>query len=537
MSSLRGEEHFDLVVIGAGPGGSAVAARASADPDLRVLVIERGPDWRVADAPPEMYAHRWIAYMGLESLARFHSMESLARKTATHEPRLYLSGQGLGGSSIINGQATLRPPLDEYDVWSDLGATRWSSQMALDLWRRIECDHDFGDTEVHGSDGPLSVERTPREEWSTLDHAFWQAACAAGYGVIDDLNGTAADGLGPIPFSRRNGQRVTANHAYLDGARERPNLTIRAETLVDRVEFDHSGSRVVGVTVVKPGGTEFISADYVVCAAGTLNTAAILLRSGIGPADDLTSLGLKVNQDLPVGRGIQDHLMFTVSADWTLPEDPDDLAQNWASCAVRYSSDIGDAPPGDMLMLPTGPLQIFDMRFPPSLAVWNLETFSRGSMRLVSTDPAVAPDVCIGMYSDERDLLRMRDGARRIVSLLDSPAFAGLRGSQRRAGVVDIELADMDDDQAVDAMLRNSTELHAHVSASAPMGAPGSERAVVDTDARVIGVDGLWISDLSICPKVTRAGTYPTAVLIGEFVADSVTSAIGIGAEPRAATG
>ncbi len=519
-----GGEAYDLIVIGAGPAGATVAARASADPDVSVLLIERGPDWRVADTPPEMHSRALISYRGLASLERFHSMDAVARKTANDELGLYLGGQGVGGSSLINGGVILRPPLDDYDRWAELGATRWSSSMALDMWRALESDRDFGDRPEHGSDGPLSVERLKREQWSTLDNAFWEASLAAGYAEVPDLNGPYADGIGPVPFGRRDGRRETANHIFLEPVRDRPNLTILADTLVDRLVLDRTGSRVAGVIAINDGHARRIAASRVVCAAGAIGTGGILLRSGIGPADELAPLGIPVHHDLPVGRRVQDHMQFVVSADWTLPEDPDDLAQSWTASAIRYSSGIGDAPAGDMLITPIGPLDVLGFRLPPALSVWCMETYSWGWLRLRSADPTVWPDVNIGLYNDERDLVRMRDGVRRIARLLESPAFDGVRGAERRAGSTRLDYPDMEDDAAVDAMLRTATDLHVHVSSCAPMGPPGSETAVVDEDARVFGVEGLWLSDLSICPKVARANTWATAMLIGAFVGDLVVT-------------
>jgi choline dehydrogenase len=474
-------ERFDVIVVGGGPAGAAVASRVSCDPDVSVLLIERGPDWRVADAPAELHSRTLISYRGIPSLERFHSMDYLARKTADHELGMYLGGQGIGGSSLINGGVVLRPPLDEYDRWAELGATRWSGAMALELWRRLEADADFGDAAVPGS----------------------------------------------VPVGRRDGQRETANHVYVEPLRDRPNVTILADALVDRVLFDASGSQVAGVVALTDGRSQPIAARRVVCAAGTIGTGGILLRSGIGPANELAALGVAVNQDLPVGRSIQDHMQFVVSADWTAPGDPDDLAQNWTSAAIRYSSGLCGAPRGDLLITPVGPFRGFEIEFRQSLSVWCLEVFSRGWLRLRSADPTVWPDVCIGMYSDERDLIRMRDGVRRIAALLDSPAFDGLRGAQRYGGSMGEPLVDVDDDAAVDAMLRAATDLQVHVSGCAPMGLRGSDTAVVDEDARVIGVEGLWVSDLSICPKVSRANTWGTAMLIGEFVGDSIVSDLG----------
>lgn len=515
---------FDLIVAGGGPAGAAVASRVSADPDVDVLLIERGPDWRVADGPPELDARALISYRGLDSLERFHAMDYVARKSADQEPGLYLGGQGLGGSSLINGGVVLRPPLDEYDRWAELGASSWSHEMALDLWRRIEADREFGHEPVHGADGPLSIERSPRECWSSLDVAFQEASLQDGYDWVEDLNGTYADGVGPIPFGRRDGHRETANHVYLEPIRDRPNLTILGDTLVDRVLLDASGARVTGAVALIGGRRERIAAGRVVCAAGTIGTGGILLRSGIGPADELGSLGIHAHQDLPVGRHVQDHMQFTMSADWSRPGDPDDLAHNWTSTAIRYSSGLCGAPPGDMLMTPIAPFRGFGLQFAGSLSVWCLEVFSRGWLRLRSADPTVSPDVCVGMYSDERDIIRMRDGARRIARLLDSPAFDELRGVQRYGGAMRKPLVDLEDDRAVDAMLRAATDLQVHVSGCAPMGLPGRENAVVDADGQVFGVDGLWIADLSICPKVSRANTWGTAMLIGEFVGDRLSS-------------
>jgi len=520
-------ETFDVIVVGGGPAGAAVASAVSVDPDGSVLLIERGPDWRVADAPPELHARTLISYRGIPSLERFHSMDYLARKSADHELGLYLGGQGIGGSSLINGGVVLRPPLDEYDRWAELGASRWSGAMALDLWRRLEADADFGEAPAHGSAGPLSIERTPREEWSALDRAFWDASLAAGYEEIHDLNGTDVDGIAPLPFGRRLGRRETANHVFVEPIRDRPNVRILGDTLVDRVLLDASGSRVTGVVAITDGRAERIAARRVVCAAGTIGTGGILLRSGIGPASELAALGIGVNQDLPVGRSVQDHMQFMVSADWTAPGDPDGLWQNWTSAAIRYSSGLCGAPSGDMLITPVGPFRGFGVEFRQSLSVWCLEVFSRGWLRLRSPDPTVWPDVCIGMYGDERDLIRMRDGVRRLAALLDSPAFDALRGAQRYGGSMGDALVDVEDDAAVDAMLRAATDLQVHVSGCAPMGLPGGETAVVDEDARVIGVEGLWVSDLSICPKVSRANTWGTAMLIGEFVGDSIVSDLG----------
>jgi len=512
--------HYDVLVVGAGPAGCAVAARMSEDPSLKVALLEQGPDWRLADAPEAMSAHGWTAYAGIEALSPFHNGGLRARHQADGPLLPYFGGRGIGGSSIINAQITLRPPLDCFDEWSRLGASRWSADMAAELWRRVEDDRDYGDRPEHGDNGRLSIERPPIEEWSWIDRTFWAAALDAGYEELEDINASVADGVGALPHGRRGGRRVTANHAYIETARSRANLHVHGDAQVDRVLLRPDATAATGVRARIAGRWQEISADHVVLSAGTIGSAGILLRTGIGPASDLHAAGVPVRHELPVGRALQDHYMLPISIEAELPDADRGRDLNLCSCALRYSSHLEGAPPGDVLLLPQSPITILGHYFPPAVAVWMFETYSRGSLRLLTSDPDDCPEVNLGLFSDERDLIRMRDGVHRASHLLDAAPFAIYGDRPRTIGATGVPLPAVEDDDALDAVIRRYAGPHAHVSCSAPMGRVGDTLTVVDADARVVGVDNLRVADLSICPSVVRAGPYPTAMMIGEFVAD-----------------
>ncbi|MGH3586017.1 MAG: GMC family oxidoreductase, partial [Pseudonocardia sp.] len=370
--------------------------------------------------------------------------------------------------------------------------------------------------------GPTPIHRMPRDGWGSTDTALAAAALAAGHTWAEDVNAPGAHGVSPYPINSRDGKRVTVNDGYLEPVREAGALTIRGGALVDRIMV--RDGRAVGVRLLADGAPVEERADLVVLCAGAVHSPAVLMRSGIGPASLLRSLGIEVLADLPVGQGLQDHPMATVA----IPLDeasaigtPDDRHTN---VCVRWTSDESGAQPLDMMYVSLNQnvlaMASADLRFGAgAFGVWLNQTWSRGSVTVSSADPRAQPEIREGMLGDERDLVRLRAGIRSLVDLARSePATAIADEPIER---VNRELMSaLDDDARLDDHLLATAADTQHATSTCRMGSPGEPTTVVDPECRVLGVDGLRVVDASIFPSVPRANTNLTAIMAGELMAD-----------------
>jgi choline dehydrogenase-like flavoprotein len=506
---------WDYVVVGGGAAGSVVASRLSEDPAVRVLLLEAGLDWRSADAPaairrPELGPELLAA----STLGRWQWAGVTARRTLAQQPRPYRQGAGLGGSSIINGMVVLRPPLSDFDGWAARGCTGWSGADVLPSFIRLEDDELFGHEPYHGRGGPVPVHRPAASEWGDLDLAFRDAAIAAGHPWNPDQNAPEPSGLGIYPANLRRGERVTANDSYLEAARERANLTIVGEALVDRVLFNGLDRATVAVRYRHHGGWRAAECGEVILCAGAIQSPAILLRSGIGPADDLRRLGIQVVQDAPIGRRLQDHPMLAVYLAGAGPRRP--VLGRGYNLILRGSSLMNGGASSDFVVHPV------DSQSPvsPTVAFFVMlyHCHARGVLRLASPNPQIAPIVDERMLTDKRDLVRMRAAVRRTVELAARPDLRRF-GGQATLGMTGRTLEDVPNDATFDSLLLGEVTDGKHIAATCPMGAPGEDGVVVDPGGRVVGVSGLRVADLSIAPSAPRANTYLTAVMIGEHIA------------------
>jgi choline dehydrogenase-like flavoprotein len=522
-------DEFDIVVIGGGSAGCAAAGRLSQGGKYTVALIEAG-------GSNDNFLIKTPGFMPFIRNASNYKYETVPQKGLNGRQGYQPRGRGLGGSSAINAMVYIRGNKWDYDNWAALGCDGWSYDDVLPYFKRSEGNERGGDA-FHGGDGPLNV---MDQHYSNPGSSAWiEAAAQLQLPRNNDFNGAAQEGFGLYQVTQKGGERWSAARAYVETAG--PNLHVITGAITEKLVIEEG--RVTGAMIRRGANRRTIRArGAVILSAGAFNSPQILMVSGIGPADHLQSVGIDVVQNkAAVGADLQDHIDFVISYRTQSAEFLGDsfggnvkmikaiiehrmkrtgimttcIAEGggfWASSTELPAPDI------QYHFIPAlledhGRTKVKGHGFSCHACVLRPE--SRGTVRLKSGSVDDAPLIDPAFLTDDRDMATLRAGVRQMYRILTAPALAAYQGAE-------LHPVDIHDDAALDDMIRSRADTVYHPVGTCRMGAGADD--VVDSTLRYRGLDGLYIADASIMPRLVSGNTNAPSIMIGERCADFVSA-------------
>ncbi|MFT5704184.1 MAG: choline dehydrogenase [Shewanella sp.] len=526
------EQKYDYIIVGAGSAGCVLANRLSADTNNKVLLLETGgSDKSIFIQMPTALS----IPMNTEKYAwQFETQaEPFLDNRRMHCPR----GKVLGGSSSINGMVYVRGHARDFDEWQQKGAKDWDYAHCLPYFKKAE-SWAFGEDDYRGVDGPLGVNNGNNMK-NPLYQAFVDAGVDAGYLATKDYNGAQQEGFGPMHMTVKNGVRWSTANAYLRPAMKRSNLTVITHALVHKVLFE--GKKAVGVRFERKGKHVEVHANKeVVLSAGSIGSPHILQLSGIGATDTLAKAGIEQIHELPgVGENLQDHLEFYfqfkclkpislngkldplnklfIGTRWILNKSGLGATNHFESCGFIRSKPGLEWPDLQYHFLPAA------MRYDGKEAfaghgfqvhVGHNKPKSRGSVKVVSNDAHVAPAIQFNYLSHQDDIEAFRACVRLTREVINQPALDEYRGEEIQPGT------SVQTDEEIDSFVRSAVESAYHPSCTCKMGEDGM--AVVDSQTRVHGLQGLRVVDSSIFPSIPNGNLNAPTIMLAERAADLI---------------
>jgi len=526
------DKKYDFIIVGAGSAGCVLANRLTENPDVSVLLLETGgSDKSIFIQMPTalsipMNTEKYAWQFETEPEPHLDDREM-------HCPR----GKVLGGSSSINGMVYVRGHAKDFDEWADHGAQRWDYGHCLPYFKKAET-WAFGGDEYRGDSGPLGVNNGNQMQ-NPLYKAFIEAGQQAGYSFTGDYNGKQQEGFGAMHMTIKNGLRWSTANAYLRPAMKRSNLTVVTHALVHKVLF--KDKKAVGVQFERKGQIEQVACSKeVILSAGSIGSPQILQLSGIGNKDVLEKAGVELEHELPgVGENLQDHLefyfqfkckqpitlnskldwfnKFLIGARWFFKRDGLGATNHFESCGFIRSKAGVEWPDLQYHFLPAA------MRYDGRTAfdghgfqvhIGHNKPKSRGRVHTKSANPKDKPSILFNYLQHPDDIEGFRDCVKRTREIINQAAFDAYRDGEIQPGEA------VQTDEQIDHFVRQNVESAYHPSCSCRMGE--DDMAVVDSETRVHGVEGLRVVDSSIFPTIPNGNLNAPTIMVAERAADLI---------------